>query len=251
MTQASGTGRGAGSISVITATFNAGGRIAALIESLCQQTDTDFEWVVVDAQSKDNTLDLVAQRGQGLRCVVVCEPDFGIYDALNKGVKAAGGEYYLVIGADDVLEPQAIANYRAALRAGDGQADIVTARVRCATGIIAPRPGKAWLYGQQGYVSSHAVGSLIRRSLHERFGHYSRRFPIAADQYFIKTAVGGGAVVQVADFIAGEYANDGTSSTDVAGALSEIFRVQLLTEKGRLLQVLLYLARLLKNYRRL
>lgn len=237
-------------ISVITATFNAEAVLPNLIASLRGQTDTDFEWVVVDGASSDRTIELV--RASGLpRMVVISEPDFGIYDALNKGVRVAAGQYYLVLGADDILDKDAIRNYRSALDpVPPARPDIVTARVRAGSAVIAPRPGMAWLYGLQGYVSSHSVGCLIRTGLHATYGYYSRRFPIAADQYFIKTAVRGGARVVSVDFVAGEY-GCGISSTDVAGTLSEIFRVQLQTERSKLVQLLLYLARLLKNYSRL
>lgn len=239
-------------ISVVTATYNAAANIGGLIESLLAQSDTDFEWVVIDGGSSDATLELVRERTAGLRCTVVSEPDFGIYDALNKGVRAAAGDYYLVLGADDRLHKDAVRKFRQALGTDPADMpDIVTARVLAGDSVIAPRPGKAWLYGLQGHVSSHSVGCLIRKALHTTHGYYSRRFPIAADQYFIKTAVREGASVRIADFIAGEYGSGGLSSTDVAGTLSEIFRVQMLTEKERLLQILLYLARLLKNYRRL
>ncbi len=238
-------------ISILTATFNAEAVLPGLIASLQAQTDTDFEWVVVDGGSDDHSVALV--RASGLaRVVVVSEPDFGIYDALNKSVKAASGDYYLVLGADDLLEPEAVRNYRHALTCASlVKPDIVTALVRVGEVVVAPRPGKAWLYGLQGYVSSHAVGCLIRKSLHVEYGYYSRRFPIAADQYFIKKAVIGGAQVLSVGFVAGEYGSGGTSSIDVLGTLSEVLRVQLLTESSKLLQLMLFFLRVLKNYRRL
>lgn len=236
-------------ITVLTATYNSAAVLQQLVTSLEAQTDTDFEWVVSDGASTDSTLAIVA--AARLRKHVLSGSDFGIYDALNKGLRVASGDYYLVVGSDDVLMPDAIANYRRALVAGGELPDMVTAAVM-ASGIRSDvRPGKAWLYGLRGHVSQHSVGVLVRRDLHERFGYYSRRFPIAADQYFIKTAANGGAKIRVADFVAGEFGQAGTSSMDAAGTLTEFFRVQLLTERHRAVQVLLFLLRLLKNFRRL
>lgn len=235
-------------ISVITATYNSEQKIASLIASLASQTDTDFEWVVVDGASSDQTLAMVRSAGLA-RTVVISEPDFGIYDALNKGVRAASGDYYLVLGSDDVLDKGGIANFRAALV--DGPADIVTAGVRCDSGILRPVTGKGWLYGMRGYVSAHSVGTLIRRRLHEEHGYYSRKFPIAADHCFIKSVAGAGARIKVCDFTAGNFGDGGVSTSDVVGTHSEFFRVQLITGEGRLTQLLIYFLRLLKNFRKL
>ncbi|MEN9258541.1 MAG: glycosyltransferase [Gloeomargarita sp. SRBZ-1_bins_9] len=96
-------------LSVVTATYNAAHDLPRLIASLAAQTDQDFEWVVADGVSTDGTLELLEQARQKLQRVVVdSRPDFGIYDALNRAVKLASGEYYLVVGADDMLFPEAI-----------------------------------------------------------------------------------------------------------------------------------------------
>jgi glycosyltransferase involved in cell wall biosynthesis len=234
-------------ISVITATFNAAKVLPSLIESLRAQSDRNFEWVVADGASNDGTVDILRNAGDVVSHWI-SEPDFGIYDALNKAVKLATGEYYLVVGADDTLFPDAMRNFLDA--ADTSKADIVAAQVKSGERIHHVRRGPSWLFGQFSYVAAHAVGTLFRRQLHERFGYYSRRYPIAADALFIKKACQGGATVYAADFVAGEFGQGGTSSVDVAGSLSEFFRVQLETE-SKLPQLALYALRLIKNYRRL
>lgn len=238
------------SISIITAAFNAQEKLPALISSLRVQTDRDFEWVVVDGASHDRTIELVRTSGID-RVVLISEPDFGIYDALNKGLEAASGDYYLVLGADDVLEPGAVANYRHAVVEEGSSPDIVTASIRSGMRLGRAQSGKGWLYGMQGYVSAHSIGSLIRRGLHEQFGYYSRRFPIAADHYFIKRAALGGAYIKVCDFCAGSFGQGGVSSVDAIGTLTEFLRVQLATEPRKAVQLLLFFLRLLRHYRRL
>lgn len=237
------------SISILTATYNSGSTIAGLIASLEAQSDTDFEWVVVDGGSGDDTLARV-DAAKVKRKVVSSAPDFGVYDALNRGVCAASGNYYLVVGSDDTLMPDAIASYRAAIVASPG-VDLVTAAVRSGDRLSVPSGRRPWLYGMQAYISAHSVGVLVRRDLHDRFGLYSRKFPIGADQLFIKRAMKGGASLAVADFCAGSFGSGGMSSVDTVGTLTEFFRVQLATESGKALQVLLFLLRLVKNYRRL
>ncbi|CCE21765.1 glycosyltransferase [Methylotuvimicrobium alcaliphilum] len=235
-------------LSIITATYNAASVLPRLIESLRLQTDQDFEWVVADGASSDNTLELLAQV-KDLNLAVDSRPDFGIYDALNRAVTMASGKYYLVLGADDRLFPEAVAAFRSAV--DDSDVDIITAKV-FADGIVhSVRRPWPWLYGQFAYVSSHAVGTAIRKGLHEKFGLYSHRFPMAADQYFLKKVGDSGANIVKADFVAGEFSTEGTSGNDILGALTECFRVQLATGEHRFFQLVIFLARLFKNYRRL
>jgi glycosyltransferase involved in cell wall biosynthesis len=237
-------------LSIITATFNAAQSLPNLIASLRRQTDQDFEWVVMDGGSTDGTVELLREAGD-LRLVWRSEPDFGIYDALNKAIKCCMGDFYLVMGADDTLEPDSVANYKAL---GDATgADILTAAVDCEShGIVSKPRGPAWLTGQMAYVTGHAVGSIYRKCLHEdaKVGFYSKAYPVAADQLFIKRAVLSGANVTIGDFLAGSFGKGGVSSVDVAGTLTEFFRVQLQTERCKSLQVFLFMLRLLKHFRK-
>lgn len=235
--------------SVVTATFNAAQHLPTLVASLRNQTDRDFEWVVVDGGSTDSTVELL--RGlSDLRVVWVSEPDFGIYDALNKAVRMASGEYYLVCGADDVLSPTALQDYKQ-ITMGTS-ADVVSACLDSDHGLIRPLRGQPWRNGHAAYVSHHSVGTVFRRSLHERFGYYSRRFPIAADVYFIKQVCGSPDTRFVtADFVAGRYAVGGVSATDVPGSMTEFFRIQLETERYPGVQLLLFVVRILRSWSRI
>jgi glycosyltransferase involved in cell wall biosynthesis len=237
-------------ISIITATFNTAECLPRLIDSLNSQTDPDFQWVVADGGSTDETLALVHDATKTLNVKVDSRPDFGIYDALNQAVKMADGDYYIVIGADDEFFSDAVEQFKAACICTN--ADFVTARVEvdgCVCGVREKRWG--WLYGPFAYVGSHAVGLAIRRSLHQRFGMYSRAFPIAADQLFILDSIRGGATVSEHSFVAGKFYRGGSSGQDILGTLVEGFRVQVRVGQGLLLQLVLLVARVLKNWSRI
>lgn len=236
-------------ISIITVTYNAAAKFGDLLTSLRAQTDRDFEWVVVDGASTDGTVELL-ENAADVVTRFVSEPDCGIYDAMNKAVRMASGDYYLVCGADDLLSPTAIADYRSA--AARTSADIVSARVDTEVGTVLPSKGKAWLHGHLAFVSQHSVGALIRRSLHQDFGMYSRRFPIAADQYFLKRVCMSARIrFATAEFVAGRYSMAGVSGSDVPGTMAEFFRVQLETERCASLQIVLYGLRLLRHFGRI
>jgi glycosyltransferase involved in cell wall biosynthesis len=230
-------------ISVVTATFNAAGDLPNLVASLRHQTDKDFEWVVADGLSTDGTTAILRAAGD-LRIRILERADFGIYDALNEAIRASAGEFYIVAGADDVFEADAIERYRAAAGA---DVDIVTAKVRYKGECVGPRGARPWLIGTWAFVSFHAVGCMIRKELHERHGYYSRHYPLAADQLFLKQAYQGGARIRVLESVAGEFGSGGVSTLNTLAQLTDTFRVQYLTERNKWLQIGLFFLRVLKN----
>lgn len=230
-------------IAIITATFNAGLTLPSLIESLRAQSDHNFEWIVVDGGSTDSTIDLL--RGSGdLVTSMVSEPDFGIYHAINKGIRMSQADYYLVMGADDQLFPEAVASFRShAIRS---RADIISAGINVNGKASHGHYGKSWLHGMFAYVSGHSVGTLIRRNLHDRFGEYSKRFPVAADMYFLKSVCQHpDTVIERTSFIAGEHGIGGVSSVDKAATFCDCFRVQLETERWKLPQIIIFIAKVI------
>ncbi|MDR0733963.1 MAG: glycosyltransferase [Dysgonamonadaceae bacterium] len=88
--------------SIITVTYNAAAWIERTIQSVLSQTCTDFEYIVVDGGSTDKTIDII--KDYELRIAnfkFISEPDRGIYDAMNKGLKLAVGDYVWFINAGD------------------------------------------------------------------------------------------------------------------------------------------------------
>lgn len=89
-------------ISIITICYNAASDLEKTIKSVAAQEFKDFEYIVVDGQSKDSTLNVIKQN-EGVITKWVSEPDKGIYDAMNKGVKMASGEWIIMMNAGDVF----------------------------------------------------------------------------------------------------------------------------------------------------
>ena len=88
--------------SIITATFNSEKFIARAAKALLEQTYADYEWIVQDGKSVDKTVSILEQYGDS-RIKVVSEKDSGIYDAWNKAVARASGDWFIFLGADDCL----------------------------------------------------------------------------------------------------------------------------------------------------
>lgn len=231
-------------ISVVTATFNAANYLPHLIESLRSQTDKDFEWVVADGASSDATLALL-EAASDLNVVILSQPDFGVYDALNRAIKRSSGRYYIVAGADDIFYPDAIENYRNAIeRAG---ADIISANVMYGSRCMKVKKGPSWIFGQFSHIAAHSLATAFNKDLHYKFGFYSRWYPIAADQLFVMSACNKGALVGNGGFVAGEIGQEGVSSIDRVGNATEVFRVQVALGNSKTMQVLLFILRLLRT----
>jgi glycosyltransferase involved in cell wall biosynthesis len=90
-------------ISVITPTFNSGAKIASTVASVLSQRKALYEFLVIDGGSTDSTLQHLLAQGSALRWL--SEPDEGIYDAMNKGIRLTSGEFLYFLGAGDRLLP--------------------------------------------------------------------------------------------------------------------------------------------------
>lgn len=91
-------------LSIITVCYNPGNLLHKTVESVEAQYFQDFEYLVVDGNSKDNTISYLEtlQHLPGFR--FISEPDKGIYDAMNKGVAMSKGDYILFLNAGDTLK---------------------------------------------------------------------------------------------------------------------------------------------------
>ncbi len=87
-------------VSVITVCFNEFSGIRQTCESIIFQTFKDYEWIVIDGGSTDGTLDILAEYKDQIS-VLVSGPDSGVYNAMNKGIKLASGEYIIFMNGGD------------------------------------------------------------------------------------------------------------------------------------------------------
>src|SRR5664279_467264 len=96
-------------VSLVTACYNSAATIADTLRSVNAQTYPHIEYIVVDGGSSDATLQILGSQGRRI-AQLVSEPDRGIYDAMNKGVRLAAGDVVGFINSDDFFaSPEAIA----------------------------------------------------------------------------------------------------------------------------------------------
>lgn len=89
-------------ITVITVTYNAAKAIDKTLKSLKNQTFRDFEYLVIDGCSKDSTCDII-RNANIEQCILISEPDKGLYDAMNKALALAKGKYVIFLNAGDTF----------------------------------------------------------------------------------------------------------------------------------------------------
>jgi len=96
-------------VSIITVVYNGASVIEKTIQSVIAQTYPNIEFLIIDGKSKDNTLAIV-ERYRDQIVTVISEPDNGIYDAMNKGIQYATGDYLWFMNAGDLIpEPETLA----------------------------------------------------------------------------------------------------------------------------------------------
>ena len=95
-------------ISIITITYNAEQYLERTIQSIINQSDQNFEYIIIDGKSKDGTLK-IAEKYKSRVNKLISEPDKGLYDAMNKGLKTATGEFVWFMNAgDEINDSQAV-----------------------------------------------------------------------------------------------------------------------------------------------
>ena len=90
-------------VSIITVTYNSGCTFQDTIDSVKSQTYPDIEYIVIDGNSTDNTLDII-KANEHVISKWISEPDRGLYDAMNKGIKMATGDIVGIINSDDFYQ---------------------------------------------------------------------------------------------------------------------------------------------------
>ena len=100
-------------VSVITICYNSEAVIRKTIESVLAQTWPEIEYLIIDGASKDNTVAVAREyeerfAARGISYQIFSEPDKGIYDAMNKGIRKASGELIGLINSGDWYEPDAV-----------------------------------------------------------------------------------------------------------------------------------------------
>lgn len=191
------------SITILTPSFNRAALIARAVESVLAQGMDDVEHIVIDGGSTDGTLDVLA-RYPHLR--VISEPDQGMYDALNKGLRAAQGGVIGLLNTDDRLPPGSLQAVRRAFAAHPEAQAVAGAVAYAQEGREmrrrpAPPPARFLeLAGRNR--ANFPNGWFLRREAYRRAGEFDPTFRYAADyDLLVRLVLAGVAPVPLDDVV--------------------------------------------------
>jgi glycosyltransferase involved in cell wall biosynthesis len=219
-------------ISIITVVYNGAATLEKTIQTVLAQTYDSFEYIIVDGGSTDGTLAILDTYRAHI-AKYVSEPDKGVYDAMNKGIRMASGHWLFFLGADDILyDNEVLASVAGAL--GDGPLapppDLLYGNV--------VSPSYKGIYdGQFTFekllsknISHQAI--FYKRQLFDRIGNYNLHYKAYADWAFnIRCFADQGIRTAYLDRVVAEFGEGGISSRHDVPFLREV----LIPEKLRLL----------------
>lgn len=208
-------------ISIITVNKDNASGLIKTVESVVSQTYTDYEWIVIDAASTDSSVSII-QQYESYLSFWISEPDDGIYNAMNKGVCMATGDYLLFLNAGDIFSDK---NVVKSLLSVELLADIVIGRVNVVNDkeVIVPNHtvnGEISLFSLYLRGIPHQ-GTLIRRDLLLK-NPYDEYYRINSDfKFFVETIILQNKSVQYIPLTIANYDALGISSVNQALQVKE------------------------------
>ena len=175
-------------ISIITVTFNRAHIIRSAIEGVLRQGYKNYEYIIVDGKSKDNTVEILKEyepKFEG-RMRWISEPDNGLYDAINKGIRMATGDVVGIINSDDYFHREDVFDV-IANGFNDPSIQVIFGNERIINPdkpdvnyrFEAPWYFRPWMF-RIGLEPPHPT-FYARRELFEKWGYYKMGYVISAD----------------------------------------------------------------------
>jgi glycosyltransferase involved in cell wall biosynthesis len=212
-------------ISIITVVFNGENAIGRTIESIVGQSYKGIEYIIIDGNSNDLTLEVIRQY-EGVS-MLISEPDTGLYDAMNKGLKTATGDYVWFLNSGDQLyshdtvekivgglegEPDII--YGGTMIIDENQLEIGDRRLK-------PPENLTWKSFRQGMVVCHQ-SLIVKRALAPE---YNLSYRLSADIDWAIRASKKASLIHNTNLILSKFLEGGMTEHNIRAGLKERFRI--------------------------
>jgi len=215
-------------ISIITVVYNSQQFLEATIQSIALQQSSNFEYIIIDGGSTDGTLDII-HRYPEVITHWISEPDKGLYDAMNKGLRMASGEYVWFINSGDKIYEDITISLLEAIANQNSQPDVIygeTVIIDAEEKEIGMRRLSTpdiltWEKLIDGLVVCHQA-ILVKRTLAP---FYNTKYKISADYDWILTALKSAKQIENSRLILAKYLDNGLSKNNIPRALKERFQV--------------------------
>ncbi len=173
-------------ISIITVSYNSENFIESCINSIISQSYKNIEYIIIDGSSKDNTLKIIKKYSRHVS-TIVSEPDEGIYDAMNKGLRIASGEIIGFLHSDDIYENEDILSKVVNVFKNNASldacyADLIYVKKTNISRIVRYWKSNKFTRGSfsKGWSPPHPT-LFVRRSVYERYGNFNLKYPVVSD----------------------------------------------------------------------
>ncbi len=198
-------------ISIIIPVYNGEKTIKSTIESVINQNYTDIELILVDGNSNDKTMNVVLDF-RSYFDVIISESDEGYADAFNKGIKAAKGDYIMMLAADDWLLPSAIEKFKNSINQDTEVwcGSVIQKMSYC----YRLRKSNADLENLRKWCSLENPASFYKRNLFDEYGYFDTSLKCAADRDMFLKLYLNGVKFQIEEFPIVIFERGGISTDD-------------------------------------
>ena len=193
-------------ISIITICYNAASDLEKTIKSVRAQVFNDYEYIIVDGGSKDVTSEIIKSNADVIT-KWVSEPDKGIYDAMNKGIKMASGEWLIMMNAGDYFaEPDVLEKVFAR--------EIPKGKTFLYSDVYGLRPNGERILRPLSWEKGNMIHQTViyKKSLHEEFGYYHVTKPLIISDYLFFISVPKDQIMKLDDVVIAVYEGGGVSA---------------------------------------
>lgn len=176
-------------ISIITVTYNSSKTLKDTLESVLKQTYKNYEHIIVDGLSKDNTMQIVKEYEEKYngKLIYISEKDSGLYDAMNKGIKMATGDIIGILNSDDVYARENVLQ-EIVEKFKETNCDGTYANLIFMDEETMSKPQRIWNSPkgklENGWHPAHPT-LYLKKSVYDKVGLFNLNYKIAADYDFM------------------------------------------------------------------
>ncbi len=172
-------------VSIITVCFNSEKTIENSIQSVLNQTYSNIEYIIIDGGSTDHTIDIIHKYTSHIS-KFISEPDKGIYDAMNKGLKLATGDIVAILNSDDfyidISIIDSVVSYFKSNSTDSVYGDIIYVNKENVKKTVRYWKSKKFKLGsfQFGWHPPHPT-FFVKNEVYKKYGYFNLEFQLAAD----------------------------------------------------------------------
>ena len=237
---------------ILTVVLNNEKYLEQTIKSVLKQSFKDYEYIVIDGGSSDKSLDII-KKYQNKINYWVSEKDKGIYDAFNKGMSLAQGQFIGIINSDDIYRTNTLKIISKYIKKNN-KIDFIFGSVKKHWGVLhGYKPHK--IHYSWGFYSSHSTGFFLSLKAAKKVGLYNLKYKYHADyDYFYRLIVGHKmkGIATKKKEITGVFRRGGFSSTiHYRNLFKEEMLIRFNNGQNKILIVIIFLYKLFKHFNKI